>query len=274
MNGQSSIMPRPILYRCRHPACPLRFPHARGRYLHKGRTAATWTYGPLSFGDSNPPAEIWDARERLVSQAGSYEDHQMVTNFNMCHHVEREMTAWEKFKMEVEARAREEQEQADAMRMDVDGLQDAFSGVAIDSSAHATSSHATSAHANEGTVDEKLEAALEGTSATSSPLSELSDDELAKLCEEVMENDDVPVDDGMQGIQEAADKMNIDDEEDEQGSQENAKQVERGESLPENEQGNSEGPTLTLDQGIAEAMGKAYNRRLESGKGDFYDDIS
>ena len=136
------------------------------------------------------------------------------------------MSAFENFKMGIEAQAKRASEHRNAMKMEIDGLGDAMKGVAIDSSANA----------NQGTVDDMLAAALEDTTAVSSPLSEISDDGLARFLEEVMENNEGPADDEIQATQEAADKMNIDDDEDEQGSQVNTKELEHDKNHPENEE--------------------------------------
>ncbi|KAL8965143.1 MAG: hypothetical protein Q9183_004007 [Haloplaca sp. 2 TL-2023] len=259
-------MPPPCIYQCDHPACPIDFPHAKGLYLHNGHTAPTWTYGNLNFGASNPPLQIWDARERLLREVGSYEDYQMVTGFILCHHIEREVSLFETFKMGIEAQSDKVTEQANAMKMEIDGLGDAMQGVTIESTANA----------NEGTVDEMLAAALEDTTGESSPLSEISDDGLARLLEEIMENDNALADDDdeeVQAIQEAADKMNLDDDKDEQDCQVNTKQLEHDENLPGSQEGIPEGPTLALDEGTAELIEQAYNGCFANAEDNFFDDI-
>ncbi|KAL8938241.1 MAG: hypothetical protein Q9216_004001 [Gyalolechia sp. 2 TL-2023] len=72
---------------CQQLACPLRFPHQAGLYQHMNQPSPFTDVRP-HFGSSNPPPEIWMARQRIVNNRGSEADFTSVVAFIRAHYVE------------------------------------------------------------------------------------------------------------------------------------------------------------------------------------------
>ncbi|KAL8974139.1 MAG: hypothetical protein Q9197_001623 [Variospora fuerteventurae] len=82
-----AILPPSTSDPCRHPSCPLPFPHSRGLYLHLNQ-ASTVEAGPhANFGASNPPPELWAARERCLRRRARDGDWHLVNGFVAAHFV-------------------------------------------------------------------------------------------------------------------------------------------------------------------------------------------
>ncbi|KAL8736408.1 MAG: hypothetical protein Q9166_000200 [cf. Caloplaca sp. 2 TL-2023] len=84
----SAVVPPPSSM-CQMPSCPIQFPHAEGLFLDRGEPHH-WIHDQLDFGASNPPLEIWYARERLLNDMGNQSDRAMVSGFLQYHYVPRQ----------------------------------------------------------------------------------------------------------------------------------------------------------------------------------------
>ncbi|KAL8831326.1 MAG: hypothetical protein Q9170_005351 [Blastenia crenularia] len=85
--ASSAIMPLSSTSNsCQHPTCPLNFPHARGLYLHMNEPSV-FTAARPHFGASNPPFEIWMARDRILNGQGHESDFTDVLGFIHAHYV-------------------------------------------------------------------------------------------------------------------------------------------------------------------------------------------
>ncbi|KAL8699005.1 MAG: hypothetical protein Q9201_006251 [Fulgogasparrea decipioides] len=173
---------------CDHPACPLRFPHAQGLYLHMGYPPF-YTSEELNFGQSNPPPEVWIARERLLSNNYSLTDHNLVHGFIHLHRVGSvALTEFERFKMEQDREGKKLDDEDAEMEMEIGGLEEEIRGVTIDPCANYPDGSMNGGNANRD--------------ASPSP----STLELAEKLIEAMDEAE------MEDVQEAAANMNIDEQ--------------------------------------------------------------
>ncbi|KAL8802855.1 MAG: hypothetical protein Q9182_003542 [Xanthomendoza sp. 2 TL-2023] len=87
----SAILPPSQPPLCHWPLCPFRFPHPQGLFQTHGAPSPHETTAPehYDFGLSNPPPEIWDARERLMSARERDGDRGLVCGFIHYHFVPR-----------------------------------------------------------------------------------------------------------------------------------------------------------------------------------------
>ncbi|KAL9584343.1 MAG: hypothetical protein Q9212_002184 [Teloschistes hypoglaucus] len=77
-----------MLLPCGNPKCPLlHLRHHEGVYRDEG-SRPVQDSAPLGFGLSNPPPEIWQARERINAGIGQPSDYQMVHGFIAAHGIE------------------------------------------------------------------------------------------------------------------------------------------------------------------------------------------
>ena len=83
----SAIVPPPSDL-CRYPSCPIQCIHAQGLFHYRGEPNH-WTLQGLDFGASNPPPDIWLARDRLLNNNGLPGDHNKVHGFIHYHYVSR-----------------------------------------------------------------------------------------------------------------------------------------------------------------------------------------
>ncbi|KAL8916651.1 MAG: hypothetical protein Q9172_006208 [Xanthocarpia lactea] len=83
----SAIVPPPSDL-CRYPSCPIQCIHAQGLF-HYGGEPNRWTLQDLDFGASNPPPDIWLARDRLLNNNGIPGDPNKVHGFIHYHYVSR-----------------------------------------------------------------------------------------------------------------------------------------------------------------------------------------
>ncbi|KAL8856155.1 MAG: hypothetical protein Q9178_007193 [Gyalolechia marmorata] len=83
----SAIVPPPSDL-CRYLSCPIQGVHAQGLFHYRGEPNR-WTLQGLDFGASNPPPDIWLARDRLLNNNGLLGDHNKVHGFIHYHYVSR-----------------------------------------------------------------------------------------------------------------------------------------------------------------------------------------
>ncbi|KAL8772490.1 MAG: hypothetical protein Q9209_002442 [Squamulea sp. 1 TL-2023] len=83
----SAIVPPPSNI-CQYPGCPITFTHAQGLFHYRGEPNR-WALQELDFGASNPPPDIWIARDRLLNHAESDNDRHIVYGFIHYHYVPR-----------------------------------------------------------------------------------------------------------------------------------------------------------------------------------------
>ncbi|KAL8783404.1 MAG: hypothetical protein Q9213_004663 [Squamulea squamosa] len=83
----SAIVPPPSNI-CQYPSCPITFIHAQGLFHYQGEPNR-WALEELDFGASNPPPDIWIARDRLLNHVGSDNDRHIVYGFIHYHYVPR-----------------------------------------------------------------------------------------------------------------------------------------------------------------------------------------
>ncbi|KAL8688850.1 MAG: hypothetical protein Q9218_005339 [Villophora microphyllina] len=212
---------------CGHPACPLHpWPHHQGIYLHN-RCHPNYTFGDPDFGLSNPPPEIWIARERVYGQKGTQMNYDIVQGFIAAHRVdkvevkEKEPIAWDLFKKEKEDEAeaweRERQEmqaKIDAMAHELNGAMDLYAATNQQEGNGVENTEEGSAGATdeqeradvEYTEEEDPEATFEDREGVVDDFEQFEDneeDEVARALREAM------VDIDMEDILEAAERMNI-----------------------------------------------------------------
>ncbi|KAL8663427.1 MAG: hypothetical protein Q9202_003843 [Teloschistes flavicans] len=139
---------------CIDISCPLTFPHGPGLYLHNGQPPPN--VESLSWGASNPPPRIWEARKRLLAPGlyadedmsvvmgfwkrllatGLYADEDMsvVMGFWNCHYipwVDVSFGARDEV-MDIENEEKKGKEHGMDMEMEEQGLEERMGGVRID----------------------------------------------------------------------------------------------------------------------------------------------
>ncbi|KAI4203320.1 MAG: hypothetical protein LQ348_001408 [Seirophora lacunosa] len=128
----TAILPPSTSDPCRHPSCPLPFPHSRGLYQHLNQASTIEAAHP-NFGASNPPPEVWAARERCLKGLEGPGDWEVVNGFIEAHFVawaesevveEEEGMRWAMETVRKEEMNRKEERRDQDMKGLVEGMED------------------------------------------------------------------------------------------------------------------------------------------------------